>query len=175
MQWEDVVRRVHALLWMFHRGFVDTISLSIRNFHTHGEELLAREPIQNLTLHNPDRQVAELASLRLSTKIRILNFMREGLTDTDIETLIALPLFPSLHLLNLSDNHITDRGARLLSEQSSFPLLRCVNLDYNVLTQEGIAALRHGRWTFSAENQRPEGASEAARAILERYMRRGRE
>src|SRR5262249_27792053 len=47
----DLAQWLHG--WMFRRGFIESVSARLDDFLAHGESLLAREPVECVTLDRP--------------------------------------------------------------------------------------------------------------------------
>jgi uncharacterized protein (TIGR02996 family) len=133
--------------YMFHRGFVEHLTIPIDVFFEHGPEILPREPITHLTLLFPtsyddvrDSQV--LAETNAPMLLRALD-VPEHFTTEDFENLARSPHLTRLRSLTFP-RHVGDDRAFAALANASLPALANLELvayDDAKYTSTGVTAL----------------------------------
>ena len=115
---------IHAV---FHRGFVEGVILTARQFLDRAPDLFKLAPIRHLDLVRTRDETEELFRSPHLLPIRSLVLDNCGLTDEDLARLAASPYLPDLRWLSLANNPLGFEGANALAASQSLPKLRYVN------------------------------------------------
>jgi uncharacterized protein (TIGR02996 family) len=155
--------------WTFHRGFINEVMVSGRQFAEQGEGLCRLTPVQEVHLHDLGDRLAGVAAspvlarvrfldlsenrlgnigLRLLAKsayltgVRGLNLSASAAGNAGAQALAASPNLKNLEELYLSANNIGDDGARAIARSPYLEQLKTLFLNFNRIGAAGVEALR---------------------------------
>jgi uncharacterized protein (TIGR02996 family) len=131
-EWSAPVRERAAGLQSlaFARGFVESVTMSPRQFLTSAEALFAAAPILKLRLSSVEG-LAELAQSPYLGRLRALSLEDLPLGEAGMRTLVASPHLKELRWLDVSGCKIQRGGLEALCASPNLPSLRWVNLAAN--------------------------------------------
>jgi|SRR5579884_549951 len=144
-EWIEPVRRL-VRGWVFHRGFIDDVSMWAHTFVAHAGRLFRRAPIQHLILEQNDdhpigRYMAALADIEQLSRLHSLNLSGLGLESRDLRALVVSKHLSALTSLDLSNNRIGVGGIRALASSSLLGKLERLNLRYTDIGATGLRIL----------------------------------
>jgi hypothetical protein len=127
---EEAARRVQE--YHFHRGFVELIRISGKDFQEFGEALLQIALIRHLDFTSTAGVWGRLSQNPLLSKIRSISISYNGLKDEDLTMLSRSTIFTELRWLCLSNNDIGEKGIEsMAANQNAFPRLEYVSFAGN--------------------------------------------
>jgi uncharacterized protein (TIGR02996 family) len=127
----------------YHRGFVDTVTLSPEDFLEHADDLFRRIPLEyvrlvhvkdlekNLEAFTRSRHLTRLAGLRLDMQ----------LSFEALRSLARCPYFTNLSELTIHCPELTEPGVRLLADTSVATRLRRLSISAQTVARGAIRAL----------------------------------
>ena len=128
--------------WVFRRGFVNEVALTVEQFLTHAGYLFQHFPIQEVHVRTTtSADVAELASSRELARARYLDLSSNRLGDGGTRTLAASPNVRGVRGLNLSCTGLGDPGAEALAQSPHLGGLMELYLSNNRIGDVGGRAL----------------------------------
>jgi uncharacterized protein (TIGR02996 family) len=146
-EWARPLRGL-AKRWVFHRGFIDDVSLRAdRLLASAGRRLFSRYPIQRLRLvrgtntHRHAYNVPALADCEHLRRLRSLDLCGNRLDSGDVRAWVISPHLTNLTALNLSHNRFGDSGLRALAEAPLLAGLTHLNIRHNDFGTAGARAL----------------------------------
>jgi uncharacterized protein (TIGR02996 family) len=149
--WTRPLTRAGVKEWSFHRGFVDRIRLSVRQYLEVAERLSSLAPAQHLELRMnglrtraPEQLMPALADCSYLERIRSLDLSHNRLTSPAVRALVVSEYLGQLTHLNLAHNAIGDDGLRALASSPLFGRLTHLDLGFNDFGTNGIRALAAG-------------------------------
>jgi len=131
-------------LSLFHRGFVNKLSLHAATFLSRGKDLLRLTPLEYLRLTGAGAHAASLAGCPALAEIRQLDFIDYFVDPLDAEGMRALaqsPYLGRLQELDLYSNNLGDAGVSALATAVWLPQLTFLNLSDNGVSALGLAML----------------------------------
>lgn len=131
--------------WVFHRGFVEEVGLSVDGFLAHAETLLSLAPLQQVHINGLGPRLTALAACPFLAKVRFLDFSGNRLGDPGLLLLAESPFLAGALGLNLTHCRIGDAGALALSFSPHTANLSELYLDCNNITDAGACALAAAR------------------------------
>jgi uncharacterized protein (TIGR02996 family) len=126
--------------WRVRRGLVDWVLMSVRRFVEHGEQVLARVPVQLVKLTGVRQHAGALAACSALARLRGLDLSGNGLGETHLRALLS-PSLSGLQQLDLSDNPLGPGGVAALAGSPHLAGLRRLALRDVGMDYEGAAAL----------------------------------
>jgi len=116
-----------AAAYEFHRGFVERVTMTGREFMDRAPLLFSLAPIQHLDLKEVAGISRELFQTPFLERIYSLDLNQCALSDDDVSELAASPHLGQLRWLSLAFNRITLAGAEALAASGQLPKLQYVN------------------------------------------------
>jgi uncharacterized protein (TIGR02996 family) len=138
---------VQPLNYEFRRGFLDWVSLTLRDFLNARERLELLVPMPEVRVSHAAFALDELASAPHAKLIRELSVDRDelyigsGLGAVLTAELTAAPALARLLRLNLANCHLGDGGVRELFTPATLPALTDLDLSFNNITDAGVIDL----------------------------------
>jgi uncharacterized protein (TIGR02996 family) len=133
-----------ADLGVFHRGFLEEIALTARQFLSHGGRLRRGTPLRLLGLSRAAGVIDQLAASPLLDGITSLHFAVDGrswLSGSHAVTFAASPHLHALRTLKLPVNPVGTEGVWALADSPALANLAELDLGYCGLGVEGAQAL----------------------------------
>jgi uncharacterized protein (TIGR02996 family) len=126
--------------WVFRRGFIEEISLSLTQFLLHGKELFELAPIREVHLTEVRDDLSDLAECLELGRIGYLDLSNNAVRENGMRSLAGSEHLANLRGLNLSCAGLGDGGAKALAT-AKFNRLEELYLSNNRITQIGAQAL----------------------------------
>lgn len=140
MDWiGDLAERVDW--WVFRRGFVTEVALTMEEFLEGGSELFARHPIQAVHLDGPAERLAAVARCPQLARPRYLDLSGNRLGDAAVRVLAGSEQVRNLRGLNLSCTWLGDAAARALAQSPHLDDLHALYLSSNRIGDVGGRAI----------------------------------
>jgi uncharacterized protein (TIGR02996 family) len=181
---------------VFHRGFIEEVSLDAGAFLERAPVLFARAPIRTARLSRAADRIVELAASvhleRLTglalpsgpgalgptgawyladsphlAELRSLDLAANALGDEGVALLVGSRGLANLVSLNLRGNLVTDGGVETIAASPHLPALKTLNLSENRIGLRGVEALLGAR-RFETVNLHGNGTTAAMLAVLTR-------
>jgi uncharacterized protein (TIGR02996 family) len=143
MHEREWLRELRGMLkgWRFQRGFVDDVSMGVKQFLANAEVLFRKAPVQHLRLHGADRSLPAFAASPRLVNLASLEMNWKRIGNVGAAALFASPHFTRLRTLELSFNQIGDVGLQALPTAPALKQLRKLELQKNQIGDAGVAAL----------------------------------
>ncbi|MGK0305135.1 MAG: hypothetical protein ACI8UG_000881 [Gammaproteobacteria bacterium] len=130
--------------YTYHRGFVEHIKLSAKNFLQHAPTLFSLAPIYHIDLTDVTSVSESLFQSPYLKNITSLSLDRNNLTDENMLQLASSPYLGKLRWLSLMFNSIDIDGAAALAESKSLAKLKYVNFFDNIVDPTEYQAVDQG-------------------------------
>jgi uncharacterized protein (TIGR02996 family) len=134
--------------WEFRRGFAEKLSIDADHLVANGAEILAAEPIEELSIWKIDECKTKRGGSRLAPilelpldRVRRLSLARSMLTEDDFAALAAAETLGSVELLDLTNGGSESIPIAPLAAATSLPKLRELRIGGCMIGDEGFVAL----------------------------------
>ncbi|RJS24130.1 hypothetical protein DRW03_11030 [Corallococcus sp. H22C18031201] len=135
--WTEPLRKLGAQRWEFTRGYVESLSLPEEALAQHGKELLAREPVRQVTLETRDgRSLAEAAAQPWFEQVTWLRIQGPGV-EAAAEALALAPHVGRLEVLSFRAP--SEGGVMALVKSPTLTGLRVLSLSLEEADPEVLA------------------------------------
>ncbi|WP_166831438.1 TIGR02996 domain-containing protein [Thalassoroseus pseudoceratinae] len=153
--WIQPLKSIQTRDWKqfyFLRGFVEHGWFSVRDWKSHGEEILDQAPLlDSLDLRGFESRmgtIVELESLQKIRRLTLEGYFQGFSTDSPLTMgadgaayLAETPHLLNLREIRLRENDIRDAGLRHLCQSRHFGSLELLDLQRNQITDEGITEI----------------------------------
>jgi uncharacterized protein (TIGR02996 family) len=128
--------------WAFHRGVIDSVSVTAAQFLASGEAIFAVAPVRKVRFIDVGNHMTELVASPLLRHIRELDLSDNNLSDRGPILLARSPHADRLDTLDLSYNDVSSAGLRALADSPTLGNLRSLRLNDNPrIDMAGISGL----------------------------------
>ncbi|MBI2807066.1 MAG: TIGR02996 domain-containing protein [Planctomycetes bacterium] len=122
----------------FHRGFVEEIALTDKQWAQHAPELFRHAPVQDVHLHWLGARLDKLPAVPTGSPTIFLDLSSQRLGNRNLADLAESELLLQTHGLNLASNNVNDDGLQALYDSPHLDRLRELYLADNPITDDGI-------------------------------------
>lgn len=127
--------------WVFRRGFVQEVSMSVWQFLTHGQELLESAPVREVHLTQVREDLGELAGCPELGRMKYLDLSNNPVREGGMRTLAGSPHLSGMRGMNLSCTGLGDGGARALAGATHLNQIEELYLSNNRIGSAGARML----------------------------------
>ena len=137
---------VQPLNPIYHRGFIDPVTLPGAQFGPHADQLVELTPLFHLRLVRARGAMRAVAACPQLARVRRLTLTGAWLRNPDMTDFAPVRYLGCLQYLDVSHNQIGRRGATDLAVTRA-PVLRSLNISQNPpLKDSGIQAIAQADW-----------------------------
>lgn len=127
-QWAGPIQTI-APNHRFTRGFVESVSVSLKKFLETHEDIFTAAPIRALGLRQCNKErLLELAGVKGIRQVSELRMIKCSFTGVELQTALASPNFERLNSLSLGQIKIDESISRALGESPVAPQLKALSL-----------------------------------------------
>lgn len=127
--------------YVFRRGFIEEVSLSVPQFVFHSKEMFRKAPIRVVHLTEARDDLKSLASCPQLGRTRHLDLSNNPVRESGMRSLATSPNIAGLRGLNLSCTGLGDGGARAVAESPQLGQVEELYLSNNRISNSGGQAL----------------------------------
>jgi uncharacterized protein (TIGR02996 family) len=123
--------------WVFHRGFIEELTIEAGTLHDYAADLFAAAPLRRLRLLEARDHLADLVANPLLLRLEALDLTHNHIGDSGAAVLALARFLAPLSDLGLRANGIGLEGVQALTGSRYLRNLRRLDLSYNALGEPG--------------------------------------